>query len=65
MLTDTVAPQRAHRDAKTQHLYVVHPTNLQLFLRVCGAKIELLYLYEGYLSAALVLAHDHELSLVT
>jgi hypothetical protein len=31
------------RDAKTQHLYVVHPTNLQLSLRVYRAKIESYY----------------------
>jgi hypothetical protein len=27
-------------DAKTQHLYAVHPTNLQLSLRVCRAEIK-------------------------
>jgi hypothetical protein len=32
--------QLLNRDAKTQHLYAVHPTNLQHSLRVCRAKIE-------------------------
>ena len=37
---DLASAIRGYRNATTQHLYAVHPTNLQLFFESAGAKLE-------------------------